>query len=284
MASFGRRPAKTDARRQPVQQPTLGRVMGGSLSRMKEEEDDRKQFEKEYEKRKEGSQSEPDAKESLDSIPRHTGPNPMVFLEVEIRHKLTAKLQASGRLEFELFADKVPKTAENFRCLCTGEKGRDLHFLNCVFHSIKAGLAARGGDITANNGTGGRSIYGESFPAESCSIRHKSRGALSMVASGSKTCSSQFLLLLGRAEQFDKKHVVFGAMRSDDDGMLDSIDQAGSKGDASATMVSIVDCGEVGKKRPERDRSRSPKAGGRVPLDKDGRIVYGRMRAQSFKR
>lgn len=246
---------------------------------MKEEEEERRQFEKEYQHGKEGSQNEPDAKESLESVPRHTGPNPQVFLDVEIRHKLTAKLQASGRMEFELFADRVPKTAENFRCLCTGEKGRDLHFLNCVFHSIKAGLVARGGDITANNGTGGTSIYGESFPAESCSLRHKSRGTLSMVTSGSKTCSSQFLLLLGRAEQFDKKHVVFGAMRNDDEDMLGSIDSAGGKADASATMVSIVDCGEVGKKRPERDRSRSPKAGGRVPLDKDGRIHYGRMRA-----
>eukprot|EP00931_Biecheleriopsis_adriatica_P121057 TRINITY_DN96137_c0_g1_i1.p1 TRINITY_DN96137_c0_g1~~TRINITY_DN96137_c0_g1_i1.p1 ORF type:complete len:286 (-),score=43.39 TRINITY_DN96137_c0_g1_i1:9-866(-) len=281
MASFGRRPAKgsADGRRHVAQQPTLGRASGGSFRSMKEEEELRLQFKKEHQQRQEDKEDEPAAKSPLQSKARHEGPNPKIFLEVEIRHKLTGKLQASGRLEFELLADKVPLTAENFRCLCTGEKARDLHYENCIFHSITPGVKACGGDITAGNGTGGRSIYGESFSAESCSLRHNAAGLLSMATLQSNTHNSQFFLMLGRAEHMDRKHVVFGRMTDDDENMLKHIDKAGSKAEASTAMVSIVDCGEVGKSRPVRDRSRSPKAGGRVPLDKDGRVHYGRMRS-----
>ncbi len=75
---------------------------------------------------------------------------------------------AAGRLEFELFADVVPRTAENFRALCTGERGmgkahKPLHFKNGIFHRIIRGFMAQGGDFTKEDGTGGESIYGAKF-------------------------------------------------------------------------------------------------------------------------
>merc|ERR1712039_68393 len=82
------------------------------------------------------------------------GPNPKIFFQIEIRGRLTGKLVASGRLEFELFAKQLPKTAENVRCLCTGEKGKSLHYKDCRFHRIIPGLYAQGGDLTFGDGGG----------------------------------------------------------------------------------------------------------------------------------
>merc|ERR1712232_1061298 len=116
--------------------------------------------------------------------------NPKVFFD------MTLDGAAAGRIVMELRADVCPKTAENFRCLCTGEKGtgksgKPLHFKGSKFHRVIDGFMAQGGDFTAGNGTGGESIYGEKFADENFINKHSSRGILSMANAGKNTNGSQ---------------------------------------------------------------------------------------------
>lgn len=230
--------------------------------------------------RERGEEDPPGRGEGRERRDRPRGTNPRVFLRVEIRGKLDAKVKAEGRLEIELYADTVPRTSENFRCLATGERGRDLSFTNCMFHSIVPGLMAQGGAISVGGGQGtppqGRSIYGETFADEGFSRRHDARGVLSMANSGPNTNNSQFQLMFGRAAQLDKRHVVFGRVVRDEDGILDSIEQAGSRSGVPRSMVSIVDCGEVGGRSvaAAKSRSRSRKLPSRVQFRSDGLVDY----------
>lgn len=112
--------------------------------------------------------------------------NPVVFFDI------TLGGSPKGRIEMELRADAVPKTAENFRALCTGEKGagrsgKPLHFKGSSFHRIIPGFMAQGGDFTRGNGTGGESIYGEKFADENFLLKHTGAGILSMANAGANT-------------------------------------------------------------------------------------------------
>ena len=172
--------------------------------------------------------------------------NPKVFFDMTIGGA------AAGRIEMELYADVVPKTAENFRALCTGEKGtgksgKPLHFKNSGFHRVIPGFMCQGGDFTRGNGTGGESIYGEKFADESFAGKagkHTGFGCLSMANAGPNTNGSQFFLCTADTQWLDGKHVVFGNVISGQD-TLRAIEKVGSQSGACSKPVGIADCGQI---------------------------------------
>ena len=158
--------------------------------------------------------------------------------------------QAAGRIEITLDTTNTPRTAENFRCLCTGEKGmgqsgKALHFKGSTFHRVIPGFMAQGGDFTRGDGRGGESIYGGRFEDENFSGRHSGRGILSMANAGPNTNGSQFFLCFVATPHLDGKHVVFGEVTGGMD-VLDKLESVGSApaGATSAPCV-IVDCGQL---------------------------------------
>jgi len=151
-----------------------------------------------------------------------------------------------GRLVFELFADVVPKTAENFRSLCTGEyfeKNPKLNFKNSIFHRIIKGFMAQGGDTTNFDGTGGCSIYGRTFKDENFKLSHTQRGLLSMANAGPNTNGSQFFITFRETPHLDGKHVVFGRLVSGQDVLHRMEEAPTSYNDKPNQQIVITNCG-----------------------------------------
>lgn len=175
------------------------------------------------------------------------GPLPKVFMDITIGG------DAVGRIVFELFMDKTPKTSENFRALCTGEKGKGektgaaLHYKGTRFHRIIKGFMAQGGDIEGKDGTGGESIYGEKFPDEYLKRSHDAPYLLSMANSGKNTNGSQFFITFGPAHHLDGKHVVFGRVIEGKNvvEMMQQVETGAQ--DKPNKEVKVYDCGELPK-------------------------------------
>ena len=158
--------------------------------------------------------------------------------------------KARGRIVFGLFGKHAPKTCENFRALCTGERGtssksgKTLTYEGSCFHRIVKGFACQGGDFTLQNGKGGESVYGEEFEDEAFGISHSAAGILSMANRGPNTNSSQFFITTGAASSLDDKHVAFGRVLEGMD-VVSACDKVGTESGQPLGQVCITKCGEL---------------------------------------
>jgi len=174
---------------------------------------------------------------------------PQVFFEIGFNGA------SAGKIVMELFSDVVPKTAENFRCLCTGELGKSkisshkLHYVNSPFHNVIPGFCCQGGDFTmiSGVGTGGESIYSRLFEDESFAMKHDQAGLLSMVNTGKNMNGSQFFITLDALPELDDRHVVFGRVVEGMD-IVKQMEELGSENGKPAKRITIQQCGQVASK------------------------------------
>jgi len=178
--------------------------------------------------------------------------NPYVYFDLAVQDQQGAALL--GTVIFELFEDITPICAENFRCLCTGEKGEQFGFKESIFHRIIPGFMCQGGDFTNGDGTGGVSIYGETFDDENFQIKHTQAGLLSMANAGPNTNGSQFFITTAKTPWLDGKHTVFGRVVL---GMpvVRQMESAGTEDGTPQAQIWIAECGQLSQEQIEQVNS-----------------------------
>jgi len=169
--------------------------------------------------------------------------NPKVYFDLKVGEETDSR-----RVEFELFKDQVPKTAENFRAFCKGYTTTDnkiLSYKSSKFHRIIKGFMMQGGDFENGNGTGGYSIYGKKFDDENFVYPHSQEFLLSMANSGPNSNGSQFFITFKETPWLNGKHVVFGRVIKGQEHINEIENVPCGENDVPTNSVMIVDCGEI---------------------------------------
>ncbi|MCO5585039.1 hypothetical protein L7F22_038971 [Adiantum nelumboides] len=172
--------------------------------------------------------------------------NPIVYFDIDLPSSPASATTRKGgnRIVLELYADKVPKTAENFRVLSTGEK-EGIHFKNSTFHRVIPQFMIQGGDFTRGDGTGGISIYGEKFEDEDLTGKHDKPFLLSMANAGPNTNGSQFFITTVPTPHLDGKHVVFGRVLAGKSVVRRIESTPTGEQDRPKDPITIADCGQI---------------------------------------